>query len=116
MPSRFATINRNIKLDFNHRVYFTRDSFSATNETLADILQPKRKGQPTKAIVYMDEGILDGMPNLPEQIEVIFVPGRTPGSGMPSKCTRRRASQNNFQYIEQIQAISMTMQCAGTLM
>ena len=74
MPSRFATINRNIRLDFTHRVFFTRDSFSPTNETLADILQPKRKGQPTKAIVYLDEGLLDCMPNLPQQIVALANP------------------------------------------
>ena len=106
MPSRFATINRNIRLDFNHRVYFTRDSFSATNETLADILQPKRKGQPTKAIVYMDEGILDGMPNLPEQIESYF---RSREDRLDLVCPPKFApggepAKNNFQYIEQIWA------------
>ena len=104
MPSRFATINRNIRLDFTHRVFFTRDSFSPTNETLADILQPKRKGQPTKAIVYLDEGLLDCMPNLPQQIESYFrsredrldlvcAPKFSPG-GEPAK--------NNFHYIEEI--------------
>ena len=72
MSSRFASISRNIRLDFTHRVYFTRDSFSATNETLADILQPKRKGDSTKAIVYLDEGLLDGMPNICEQITSYF--------------------------------------------
>ena len=106
MPSRFATINRNIRLDFNHRVYFTRDSFSATNETLADILQPKRKGQPTKAIVYMDEGILDGMPNLPEQIESYF---RSREDRLDLVCPPKFApggepAKNNFQHIEQIWA------------
>ena len=106
MPSRFATINRNIRLDFNHRVYFTRDSFSATNETLADILQPSRKGQPTKAIVYLDEGILDGMPNLPEQIESYF---RSREDRLDLVCSPKFApggepAKNNFQYIEQIWA------------
>ena len=104
MPSRFATINRNIRLDFNHRVYFTRDSFSATNETLADILQPRRKGQATKAIVYLDEGILDGMPNLPEQIESYF---RSREDRLDLVCPPKFApggepAKNNFQYIEQI--------------
>ena len=104
MPSRFATINRNIRLDFNHRVYFTRDSFSATNETLADILQPRRKGQATKAIVYVDEGILDGMPNLPEQIESYF---RSREDRLDLVCPPKFApggepAKNNFQYIEQI--------------
>jgi 3-dehydroquinate synthase len=104
MPSRFATINRNIRLDFTHSVYFTRDSFSPTNETLADILQPKRKGQPTKAIVYLDEGLLDNMPNLPQEIESYFrsredrldlvCPPKFSSGGEPAK--------NNFQYIEEI--------------
>ena len=106
MPSRFATINRNIRLDFNHRVYFTRDSFSATNETLADILQPRRKGQATKAIVYLDEGILDGMPNLPEQIESYF---RSREDRLDLVCPPKFApggepAKNNSQYIEQIWA------------
>ena len=104
MPSRFATINRNIRLDFNHSVYFTRDSFSATNETLADILQPRRKGQATKAIVYLDEGILDGMPNLPEKIESYF---RSREDRLDLVCPPKFApggepAKNNFQYIEQI--------------
>ena len=104
MPSRFATINRNIRLDFNHSVYFTRDSFSANNETLADILQPRRKGQATKAIVYLDEGILDGMPNLPEQIESYF---RSREDRLDLVCPPKFApggepAKNNFQYIEQI--------------
>ena len=104
MPSRFATINRNIRLDFTHSVYFTRDSFSPTNETLADILQPKRKGQPTKAIVYLDEGLLDSMPNLSQEIESYFrsredrldlvCPPKFSSGGEPAK--------NNFQYIEEI--------------
>ena len=106
MPSRFATINRNIRLDFNHSVYFTRDSFSATNETLADILQPRRKGQATKAIVYLDEGILDGMPNLPEQIESYF---RSREDRLDLVCPPKFApggepAKNNFQYIEKIWA------------
>jgi 3-dehydroquinate synthase len=104
MPSRFATINRNIRLDFTHSVYFTRDSFSPTNETLADILQPKRKGQPTKAIVYLDEGLLDSMPNLPQEIESYF---RSREDRLELVCSPKFSSggepaKNNFQYIEQI--------------
>jgi 3-dehydroquinate synthase len=106
MPSRFATIKRNIRLDFNHQVFFTRDSFSATNETLADILQPKRKGHPTKVIVYLDEGLLDSIPNLSEQIgsyfrsredrlDLVCSPKFSPG-GEPAK--------NKFEYIEEIWA------------
>lgn len=72
MPSTYSTIRKNIRLDCTHRVFFTRDSFSMANETLAEILQPRREGQRTKALVYIDEGILDGNPNLPERIEGYF--------------------------------------------
>jgi len=72
MPSTYSTIRKNIRLDCTHRVFFTRDSFSMANETLAEILQPRREGQRTKTLVYIDEGILDGNPNLPERIEGYF--------------------------------------------
>lgn len=72
MPSTYSTIRKNIRLDCTHRVYFTHDSFSHANETLSGILQPQRKGDRSKAIVYLDEGILDGKPNLPLQIESYF--------------------------------------------
>ena len=72
MSSTFSTIRKNIRLDCTHRVYFTDDSFSQTNQTLLGILQPQRKGDRTKAILYLDEGIVDGNPNLPLQIESYF--------------------------------------------
>ena len=104
MSSRFASISRNIRLDFTHRVYFTRDSFSATNETLADILQPKRKGDSTKAIVYLDEGLLDGMPNICEKITSYF---RAREDRLDLVCPPKFAhggenAKNNFHYIERI--------------
>ena len=72
MPTTYSTIRKNIRLDFSHRVYFTLDCFSHANETLAGIVQPHRKNQPSKIIVYLDEGMLDGNPNLPGQIESYF--------------------------------------------
>ncbi|MDG1139858.1 MAG: 3-dehydroquinate synthase [Opitutales bacterium] len=72
MPSTYSTIRKNIRLDFSHRVYFTKDCFSHTNDTLSDIVQPHRKNQPSKIIIYLDEGMLDGNPNLPDQIKSYF--------------------------------------------
>ena len=53
-------------------VYFTKDSFSTKNDTLAEILQPNREGIKTKALVFVDEGIIDGNPNLIEHISSYF--------------------------------------------
>ena len=43
-----------------------------SNDTLSEILQPHLEGRRTKALVYLDEGILDGNPNLPERIQSYF--------------------------------------------
>ena len=72
MPSTYSTIRKNIRLDCTHRVFFTKDSFSMSNDTLSEILQPHLEGRRTKALVYLDEGILDGNPNLPERIQSYF--------------------------------------------
>ena len=72
MPSNYSTIRKNIRLDCTHRVFFTKDSFSMANDTLSEILQPHLEGRRTKTLVYLDEGILDGNPNLPERIESYF--------------------------------------------
>ena len=42
------------------------------NDTLSEILQPHLEGRRTKTLVYLDEGLLDGNPNLPECIESYF--------------------------------------------
>jgi 3-dehydroquinate synthase len=65
-------IRRNVRLDFQHSVYFTREAFSTSNETLAKILSPNREGRRSKVILYIDEGLLDGNPNLPQRINQYF--------------------------------------------
>ena len=72
MNSSYSYIRKNIRLECSHMVYFTKDSFSTKNDTLAEILQPNREGIKTKALVFVDEGIIDGNPNLIEHISSYF--------------------------------------------
>lgn len=72
MSGAHTVIRRNLRLDFPHCVYFTRKAFSTGNDTLAEILRPAREGKRTKVILYLDEGLLDGNPNLPSRIEHYF--------------------------------------------
>jgi 3-dehydroquinate synthase len=72
MERTHTLIRRNLRLDFPHAVHFTREAFSTSNETLAEILRPVREGRRSKVIVYLDEGLLDGNPNLPRRIEQYF--------------------------------------------
>ena len=72
MPNTYSSIRRNVRLDLTHEVFFTRDAFDADNSTLSDLLKGDKLGNKTKAIVYLDEGILDGNPNLPHSITKYF--------------------------------------------
>jgi 3-dehydroquinate synthase len=72
MENTHTMIRRNVRLDFQHSVYFTREAFSTSNETLAKILSPNREGRRSKVILYVDEGLLDGNPNLPQRINQYF--------------------------------------------
>jgi len=72
MPNTYSSIRRNVRLDLSHEVFFTRDAFEVDNSTLADLLKGDKPGKRTKAIVYLDEGILDGNPNLPKLISDYF--------------------------------------------
>jgi 3-dehydroquinate synthase len=72
MENTHTMIRRNVRLDFQHSVYFTREAFSTGNETLAKILRPTREGRRSKVILYLDEGLLDGNPNLPQRINQYF--------------------------------------------
>ncbi|MBG31176.1 MAG: 3-dehydroquinate synthase [Opitutae bacterium] len=104
MERTHTVIRRNLRLDFPHSVYFTREAFSTSNETLAEILRPTREGRRVKVMVYLDEGLLDGNPNLPRRIEQYFraheetlnlvhAPIFLPG-GEPAK--------NDWQLVEQV--------------
>ena len=72
MENTHTMIRRNVRLDLQHSVYFTREAFSTGNETLAKILRPSREGRRSKVILYVDEGLLDGNPNLPQRINQYF--------------------------------------------
>ena len=72
MPNTYSSIRRNVRLDFAHEVFFTRDAFCEDNSTLSDLLINEQAGKRTKVMVYLDEGILDGNPNLPGLVQEYF--------------------------------------------
>ncbi len=72
MPNTYSSIRRNVRLDLSHEVFFTRDAFLRDNPTLSDLLKGVHPGKRTKVMVYLDEGILDGNPNLPDLVTEYF--------------------------------------------
>ena len=52
--------------------FFSLEIHSLQKRYPIEILQPKREGKRTKTLVFVDEGIVDGNPNLLEQISSYF--------------------------------------------
>ncbi|MFK7790070.1 MAG: 3-dehydroquinate synthase, partial [Phycisphaeraceae bacterium] len=60
-----------IQLSLPHRIRFTRSAFDVSNSTLADVFDID--GQSTqKVLIAVDQGIVEAMPKLQEQVETYF--------------------------------------------
>ena len=57
-----------LNVPFAYDVVFTRDLFGAENESLAEVL-PKDAHGPARLAFYIDQGVLNHWPNLPEMIK-----------------------------------------------
>ena len=104
MPNNYSSISRNVRLDFSHEVFFTRDSFALDNSTLSDLLKNEQTGKRTKVILYLDEGILDGNPNLPDLVEKYFQKHKK-GLNLvcPPKFVRGgEEAKNDWKFVESI--------------
>ena len=72
MDKTFTVIQRNIRLDFAHRTYFTHGAFDAGNPVLGDLLKPSVEGRRTKVLVYVDQGLVSLGSGLLFEIENYF--------------------------------------------
>lgn len=59
-------------VDYRFDVVFTRDVFAPDNQVLADLLAPPAGGRPSRALVYLDQGVLAADPGLPRRIHTWF--------------------------------------------
>jgi 3-dehydroquinate synthase len=65
-----STIARTIRVQFDHRVHFTRGLFAPSNSLLQTLLaQPGRR---PKVLAVLDEGLAQARPDLPGAIETYF--------------------------------------------
>jgi 3-dehydroquinate synthase len=65
-----STIARTIRVQFDHRVHFTRGLFSPSNSLLQTLLaQP---GRAPKVLAVLDEGLAQAQPELAKTIETYF--------------------------------------------
>jgi len=65
-----SSIARTIRVQFDHRVYFTRGLFNPSNSLLQTILA--QTGRVPKVLVVLDEGLAQAQPDLAKTIENYF--------------------------------------------
>jgi len=66
-------IQRNIRLDFAHRIAFTHGAFAPSNLALRDLIaEESALDGRAKVLVLIDAGVLEGNPQLLERIENYF--------------------------------------------
>src|SRR3954469_18993679 len=66
-----SSIQRTIKVSFEHRVHFTHHVFEPDNTLLKNVLTPEA-GNRVKALVVVDEALSIAQPELSKQIEQYF--------------------------------------------
>jgi 3-dehydroquinate synthase len=67
-----SSIQRTIKVSFEHRVHFTHHLFAPDNSLLKNVLAPE-SGHCVKALVIVDEALSAAQPELIKQIEQYFM-------------------------------------------
>jgi 3-dehydroquinate synthase len=68
--AKVTSIKRTIRVNFEHRVYFTLGVFNGSNSLLKNLLSEDPR--PAKALVILDESLAMGQPNLAKAIESYF--------------------------------------------
>jgi len=67
-----TTIEQSFRVDFSYPVVFTRDLFCPENPILAHVLRRIEANRIHRALVYVDEGVVQAQPELKEQIMAYF--------------------------------------------
>ena len=61
-------LERKIKVEYSHRVLFTKDAFSSLNTTVRDVLELSHDGRKPKVLVFIDDRVALANPTLADQV------------------------------------------------
>ena len=75
-PDGSMRYRQSIAVPFDYPVYFTRGVFDLRNSLLADALDRLGEGRIHRVAVFLDQGLVDAWPDLPERIDTFFSAGR----------------------------------------
>lgn len=64
--------SQHFQVDYNFDLHFTEGAFEPENPLLAEVLVQASPERPARALVYIDSGVVDADPNLPNRIRKWF--------------------------------------------
>jgi 3-dehydroquinate synthase len=67
-----APIKRDIQVTFRHQIFFTHEVFCASNPLLGKVLAGRNGRQRHKVLMIVDDALVEGQPQLLEQIQAYF--------------------------------------------
>ncbi len=68
-----TTISQSFTVDYRFDLHFTSDCFAPDHDLLARVLADARPGtRPARALVYLDQGVVERAPDLPRRIHAWF--------------------------------------------
>ncbi|HLU48383.1 MAG TPA: hypothetical protein VK116_09875, partial [Planctomycetota bacterium] len=91
-------------VDFDYDVHFTRGLFAPGNRLLADVLDRKREGRRHRALVCIDSGVADAMPDLSARIKAWFHEHQDKAelAGCPEIVPGGEAVKNDWSVVEDL--------------
>ncbi len=100
-------IERTIRVEFRHRVFFTREVFSLENPLLLRVLAGEEPGRPVRAVVLIDRGVLRSRPGLAGQVAEWFGrhSGRLELAAPPQGIEGGEAAKNDPGQVLRVQAL-----------
>lgn len=98
-------IEHTIRVEYRHRIYFTRGLFQPGNPLLHDVLV-EAGATPRSAVVTLDAGVAAANPGLAESIERSFAAaGRVRLAEPPLVLPGGEAAKNSGEAVERVQAL-----------
>lgn len=67
-----SSIEKTIRVEYAHRIFFTRGIFNGENELLFNLCSEERGGRAAKVFVIVDEAVAEAIPGLNASIEAYF--------------------------------------------
>jgi len=101
-----TSIERNFRVNFRHRVFFTDHVFEPGNSVLHELMQPEPGCGPSRALVVLDESLVRSRPGLMDSVREYFAahPENLQLATLPLVLEGGERVKNSYFHVSEIQS------------